>query len=110
MKFTLNCAARATGLFLMSLALAALPFLPPAGDALPESLSRTGPATDDAGPRFLFELMASRGIPLHAGQWISTGAVTGVHDALPGQLVEARFADDLWIACKFTEARRQGGI
>ena len=44
--------------FLMSLALAALPFLPPAGDALPESLSRTGPATDDAGPRFTLAALA----------------------------------------------------
>jgi 2-keto-4-pentenoate hydratase len=32
--------------------------------------------------RFLFELLAQRAIPLEAGQWISSGAVTGVHDAL----------------------------
>ena len=54
--------------------------------------------------RFLFELMAARGIPLSAGQWISTGAVTGVHAASPGQTVEARFADRVSVACKFVEA------
>ena len=59
--------------------------------------------------RFLFELMARRGIPLRVGQWISSGAVTGVHDALPGQRVEARFAHDLQIACNFVEARPEGG-
>lgn len=50
--------------------------------------------------RFLFELMARRGIPLRAGQWISTGAVTGVHDAGPGQTVEAWFGDEHHLACR----------
>jgi 2-keto-4-pentenoate hydratase len=47
--------------------------------------------------RFLFELMGRRGIRLQQGQWISTGAVTGVHAARPGQLVEARFAPGLTV-------------
>ena len=34
--------------------------------------------------RFLFELMARRGIALAPGQWISSGAVTGVHPAPAG--------------------------
>ncbi|MBL7326002.1 2-keto-4-pentenoate hydratase, partial [Escherichia coli] len=42
--------------------------------------------------RFLFELAASRQLPLAPGQWISTGAVTGVHPVRVGELVEARFA------------------
>ena len=54
--------------------------------------------------RFLFELMARRGIRLKAGQWISSGAVTGVHDARPGQLVEARFTEALSVRCKLVEA------
>lgn len=54
--------------------------------------------------RFLFELMARRGIELSVGQWISSGAVTGVHSARPGQLVEARFGDARRIASKFVEA------
>lgn len=53
--------------------------------------------------RFLFELAARRGLPLHAGQWISTGAVTGVHDARPGQLVEARFSPDHVVRCRLSE-------
>lgn len=49
--------------------------------------------------RFLFELMARRGIELEPGQWISTGAVTGVHDAKPGQQIETIFDDRLRVAC-----------
>lgn len=55
--------------------------------------------------RFLFELMAERGIALRPGQWISTGAVTGVHDAKPGQSVEARFGDHYRLACALSAAR-----
>jgi 2-keto-4-pentenoate hydratase len=55
--------------------------------------------------RFLFELMAKRGISLQPGQWISSGAVTGVHDAKPGQSVEANFADGYSVSCVLTSAR-----
>lgn len=55
--------------------------------------------------RFLFELMARRGIALSAGQWISSGAVTGVHPARPGQTVEARFRPNLAVACRLVAAR-----
>ena len=51
---------------------------------------------------FLFNLMAARGIALQAGQWISSGAVTGVHPVAPGQMVEARFADRLIVHCAIT--------
>ena len=54
--------------------------------------------------RFLFELMARRGIALPPGQWISSGAVTGVHRAHPGQSVEARFNEHLSVACKLVAA------
>jgi 2-keto-4-pentenoate hydratase len=54
--------------------------------------------------RFLFELMARRGIALAPGQWISSGAVTGVHPARPGQRVEARFSDGLSVACSLVAA------
>jgi 2-keto-4-pentenoate hydratase len=49
---------------------------------------------------FLFGLMAKRGIPLQAGQWISSGAVTGIHDAAPGQRFEARFGSGLKVGCR----------
>lgn len=49
--------------------------------------------------RFLFEHMAARGIALEAGQWISSGAVTGVHQVGVGASVECRFGDDYRVAC-----------
>ena len=55
--------------------------------------------------RFLFELMAERRIALNAGQWISSGAVTGVHPVRPGQRVEARFRDGLAVRCTLVAAR-----
>ncbi len=55
--------------------------------------------------RFLFELMARRGIALRPGQWISSGAVTGVHDARPGRRVEARFGEGYRVACILSAAK-----
>jgi 2-keto-4-pentenoate hydratase len=55
--------------------------------------------------RFLFELMARRGIALAPGQWISSGAVTGVHPARPGQRVEAQFSERLAVSCSLVAAR-----
>ncbi len=52
--------------------------------------------------RFLFELAAERGIALEAGQWISSGAVTGVHRVRPGDAVEARFDGRLVTRCTIT--------
>jgi 2-keto-4-pentenoate hydratase len=50
--------------------------------------------------RFLFELMAQRGVSLTPGQYISSGAVTGVHDLRPGETAEVRF--DRWyrLSCR----------
>lgn len=49
--------------------------------------------------RFLLELMARRGIALAPGQWISSGAVSGVHAAAAGQTVEAVFGDRITVTC-----------
>jgi 2-keto-4-pentenoate hydratase len=57
--------------------------------------------------RFLFELMAQRDIVLSPGQWISSGAVTGVHGARPGQIVEARFNGTLSVGCKLVAAQSE---
>jgi len=54
--------------------------------------------------RFLFELMARRAIALEPGQWISSGAVAGVHRAAAGQTVEARFGDLCVLRCRLTPA------
>jgi 2-keto-4-pentenoate hydratase len=41
--------------------------------------------------RFLLGHLAERGRSLRAGQWVSTGAITGVHQILPGQHGSAEF-------------------
>lgn len=50
--------------------------------------------------RFLFELARDRQLPLATGQWISTGAVTGVHPVRPGAEVEANFGDGKRVRCR----------
>jgi len=55
--------------------------------------------------RFLFELMARRGIALRPRQWISSGAVSGVHAAAPGDKVEAEFGEFGILSCRLTAAR-----
>jgi len=49
--------------------------------------------------RFLLEHAARRGLPLAAGDWVSTGAVTGVHPVVPGDRIEARFGSAHSIHC-----------
>jgi len=50
--------------------------------------------------RFLFEALADRGIALAPGQWISSGAVTGVHRVAIGAEVEATFDDERAVRCR----------
>lgn len=50
--------------------------------------------------RFLLAHMAERGVALLPGQWISTGAVTGVHRVAIGDRVQARFDDRYTVACE----------
>lgn len=52
--------------------------------------------------RFLFEAMAVRGIALTPGQWISSGAVTGVHPVAIGDRIEARFDGRMSVKCAIT--------
>ena len=54
--------------------------------------------------RFLFELAAQRGIALEPGQWISSGAVTGVHEGVPGQRVQSNFGDAHRVSCRLGTA------
>lgn len=56
---------------------------------------------------WLFSTMAARGIALRPGQWISTGAVTGVHVVRPGATVTATF-NDMTVSCTIEAARPQG--
>ena len=48
---------------------------------------------------FLARLTAERGLMLEPGQWVSSGAITGVHPVRHGQHVRARFGDALTIEC-----------
>lgn len=48
---------------------------------------------------FLANLLAERGIELTPGTWISTGAITGVHQIRPGQSARARFDGQFEVAC-----------
>lgn len=59
------------------------------------TVGRATTATMLDGPigaaRFLLENLHRRGIAPHAGWWISSGAITGVHEVEPGQGVAAVF-------------------
>ena len=48
---------------------------------------------------FLAGHLAARDKPLVVGQWVSTGAVTGVHPVAVGDRVEARFDGSYRLAC-----------
>ena len=54
--------------------------------------------------RFLFELLGRRGIAVTPGQWISSGAVTGVHPVAPGAFVEAVFDGTRTVSCTIEAA------
>jgi 2-keto-4-pentenoate hydratase len=56
--------------------------------------------------RFLLELMAERGITLAAGTWVSSGAITGVHNVRQGQRVKASFSSNLSVSCVVAEVPR----
>jgi 2-keto-4-pentenoate hydratase len=75
-------------------------------DGRPVAEGRASAFPDGAigSARFLFELMARRKIALRPGQWISSGAVGGVHDARPGQIVEARFGNLAPVRCRLVAA------
>ena len=61
-----------------------------------KEVGRATTATMLDGPfgaaRFLLANLASRAIPITPGCWISSGAVTGVHEVAPGSRVTASFA------------------
>jgi 2-keto-4-pentenoate hydratase len=62
--------------------------------------------------RFLLELCARRGRPLKAGDWVSTGAITGVHDVVAGQTARVSFREAGEVLCRaepFVAARSAKG-
>jgi len=50
--------------------------------------------------RFLLELCARRSRPLTAGAWVSTGAITGVHQVVAGQTARISFAGAGEVLCR----------
>ena len=66
-------------------------------------IGRGGASAIPGGPldslAFLLNLLHRRGRRLEAGQLVSTGAATGVHDILPGQSASADFGRDGRIDC-----------
>jgi 2-keto-4-pentenoate hydratase len=50
--------------------------------------------------RFLLELCARRSRPLEAGTWVSTGAITGVHQVVAGQIARVSFGDAGEVHCR----------
>jgi 2-keto-4-pentenoate hydratase len=68
-----------------------------------QEIGRATTATMLDGPfgaaRFLLEHLARRGIAAEKGQWISSGAVTGVHRVHPGDRVVAGFDGRLTVEC-----------
>ena len=58
--------------------------------------------------RFLLGHLAARGRPLRAGDWVSTGAITGVHRVVPGQHASAELVGRQRIDVSIVPARAQG--
>lgn len=50
--------------------------------------------------RFLLELCARRSRPLKTGDWVSTGAITGVHEVVAGQAARVSFGEAGEILCR----------
>lgn len=59
--------------------------------------------------RFILEHCARRGRPLKRGQLVSTGAATGVHDIVAGQVARVDFGDYGVIECVAQPAQARSG-
>jgi len=55
--------------------------------------------------RFLLEHLAARAIAIRPGDWISSGAVTGVHEVRIGERFRAQFGNELATECVIGAAR-----
>lgn len=54
--------------------------------------------------RFLLEHLASRRIAIAAGTWVSTGAISGVHEIAPGMTATATFGGGASVSCDIVAA------
>lgn len=78
------------------------------GNLIGQGIASAMPDGPIGAARFLFELLARRGIALEPGQYISSGAVTGVHRVAPGARVEAKFANNYGVDCTIEAATGSG--
>lgn len=62
-----------------------------------------------AALRFALARCAMRGMPLRAGQWVSTGAATGIHDVVAGQRARVVFDDTAEIVIAMRQAQAEEG-
>jgi 2-keto-4-pentenoate hydratase len=74
------------------------------GQRVGEGRAASIPGGPLAGLRFLLTHLAQRNRPLRAGQLVSTGAVTGVHDILAGQNATLSFPPAGEILCRAVAA------
>jgi 2-keto-4-pentenoate hydratase len=74
------------------------------GSVAGEGAANSFPDGPIGSMRFLLNNLGARGIPIHAGTWISSGAVTGVHQVTPGQSVHATFGPALSVNCTIEAA------
>lgn len=51
---------------------------------------------------FLIRTLRTRGIAIPAGTWVSTGAITGIHEIRPGQRGDALFDGKIRVGCAIT--------
>lgn len=78
-----------------------------------QTVGRGAAASLPGGPLaalcFALERSVRRGRSLRAGDFVTTGAATGVHDIRPGQQAEVLFADVGSLTCRIVAARPAAG-
>ena len=78
------------------------------------SVGTGSPASIPGGPpsslAFLLGLAAERGYPLKRGQYVTTGAASGIHDIEAGQTARITFGELGAIDCIAAAARPDGGL
>ncbi len=78
------------------------------GGTVGEGGAMSLPGGPMAGLTFLLAHLAGRNRPLKAGQYVSSGAVTGVHDIAIGQSARLSFGGDGVIECRAVRAQAAG--
>jgi len=78
------------------------------GKTVGEGGAMSLPGGPMAGLTFLLSHLAQRNRPLKAGQYVSSGAITGVHDIVEGQSSKLSFGGDGSIDCRAVKAMPAG--